>query len=385
MTDRQALLAVFALIYLTECLFWVRRGAVAFRTWLGRRWQYVPDGELARNDHGGLHWAWPLPPFGDLLVARGLPVSIGPNGVLSFTAECPHPSGRALHLGRFVPWESVQSTAAEGSRLLVNREAFWVGDTVHTPAQLASLIIECARLPGTERVEKIRQAIASQFDTFAFEARLKAFRAETRWLDSLCLGYFAFVFALVPALINRFGWFPALWFLIPAMFLQSGLIAWTFRRLHQGRYAKAVDDRFKHTLVIAMAPASTIRARDTLMRGVVEDFHPLCAAAALLEPGEFERVARVAWRDLQFPMLPESPSGAVDVVETERWYRAECRDAFRRLLKEKKMEPDTWTQAPAPSERVNTLYCPRCESQFTAVAKSCGPCGGRSLLPLAKA
>lgn len=385
MTERQALLAVFALIYLTECLFWVRRGAVAFRTWLGRRWQYVPDGELARNDHGGLHWGWPLPPFGDFLVTRGFPVSFSPKGVFGFTSECPHPSGRALHSGRFIPWDSIESTTPDGRRLLINREELWVGDTVHTPTRLASWIIECSRLSPKERGEKIGHAIKAQFDTEAFEARLKAFQEETRWLDTLCLGFFAFVFVLVPAVIGRFGWLPALWFLIPSLFIQSGLIAWTFQRLHRNRYPHAGDDRFKHTLVIAMAPASTIRARDTLMRGVVEEFHPLCAAAVLLNKERFEQVARSWWRDLLFPMLPECPSDSAAAMETERWYRDECRSAFRRVLNTKKLDPDSWTLAPAPSEPVNALYCPRCEAQFTAVAKSCGPCGGRPLLPLGKA
>ena len=41
MTEVQLLFLVLAFIYACECVCWLPAGAVAFRTWLGRRWR--PD------------------------------------------------------------------------------------------------------------------------------------------------------------------------------------------------------------------------------------------------------------------------------------------------------------------------------------------------------
>ncbi len=72
MSDVQWLFAVVAALYVWECACWLRRGGVAFFTWLGRRWQALQPGSLVANQAGGFVLAAPLPPLGSVFVALAI-------------------------------------------------------------------------------------------------------------------------------------------------------------------------------------------------------------------------------------------------------------------------------------------------------------------------
>ena len=60
MGELESLLLVLALIYLSECLVWVRRGALAFGTWRGKHFGILHPGAILANQRGGLLLANPL-------------------------------------------------------------------------------------------------------------------------------------------------------------------------------------------------------------------------------------------------------------------------------------------------------------------------------------
>ena len=382
MSDRESLLLVMVVLYLVECLFWVKRGAWVFRTWLGRFWSYRADSEFARNDHGGVHWAWPLPPLGAVHVCRGMPISFGPEGILSFKAECVNPGGRPIQSSRFVRWTEVKTVELRGKRVLVNGTQFWAGDSVQSPERLAAWLKEMAGLSAEERLKRMAASVTRQYDTEAFERRRREMQVELRWLDALCPVFLVYFLVAIPVVVTFWGWLPGLYYLLPLLFGMSGVIAWRFARAHRTLYPEAGEERFKLMLLCALIPASAARARDPLTSGALEEFHPLCGASVLLTPGAFRNVAEPAWRDLCYPQLPECDSRDPVAVATEHWYRSECRAAFRGILTERKLDMDQWVRPPKPSEPVNVNYCARCHAQFTAAAVSCGECGGRGLLPI---
>ena len=53
MSDLQWLFLVLAALYGWECACWIRRGTVAFTTWLGRDWHEAHPGTLFVNQRGG--------------------------------------------------------------------------------------------------------------------------------------------------------------------------------------------------------------------------------------------------------------------------------------------------------------------------------------------
>lgn len=382
MSDRESLLCVLVALYLVECLFWVKRGGVVFRTWLGRRWGYVPDGELARNDHGGLHWSWPLPPLGEVLVCRGFPFSFGPQGILAFKSECLHSNGRPQQSGRLVRWDDIHSISVSGKKLLVNGELFWSGDSVHSPWMAAEWLKMVTPLPADQRLAKLEESLSRSYDRSAFKSRLSELRTQIGWLNRWCTCFLIYIFGVVPWVVSRFDWLPALYWLVPAMLVQTGWIAFRFVRAHRQLFPGATEERFKLGLIYALAPAGSSRACDPLTRGALEAFHPWCAAAELLTPTEFERLARGAWRDLNFPRFPECVSGEPDAIAIEAWFRKRSLQALESLLTEIGLDSADWLRPPQATEGSHTQYCPRCHAQFTADAGTCSECGGRPLLPL---
>ena len=64
MNDVQLLFVVLACLYGWECACWVRRGGLAFVTWLGRHWSAQQPGALVGNQRGGFIFVPPLPPLG---------------------------------------------------------------------------------------------------------------------------------------------------------------------------------------------------------------------------------------------------------------------------------------------------------------------------------
>ena len=90
MSEVQLLFLVLALLYGWECAVWLRRGTVAFGTWLGRAWWIRHPGTLAGNQRGGFILAAPLPPLGCLLTATQFPLSLSPEGALVWV-KCSSP------------------------------------------------------------------------------------------------------------------------------------------------------------------------------------------------------------------------------------------------------------------------------------------------------
>jgi hypothetical protein len=382
MSDRQYLLLVLVLLYLSECVQWVRRGGVVFRRALGP-WTARAEADLVRNDRGDLHWTWPLPMFGEFFVAHGPPFSIGPEGVLNFTAPSLHPGGRPLVVPRWIAWSDIKTLEARGKTLRVNGEVFWISDSGTEPRRLLRLLDELRRVPPDKREAAIRERIDTAFDRPALRARRTAVETATGGLRSACLILWLAVFGVAPVAVWRWGWLPPLLVIVPMLLgLMIGITVW-MRRISARLSPEAEDERFKYSMVFSLSPAAAIRAVDVCRRPVLEPFHPLAVGAELLTRDDWAAFAAGAWRDLQFPRRPECPLDDPRAMATEKWFRDRLRERFRALAADFKLDPAAWERPPASTDPTHRLYCARCQAQFTASATQCADCGGRPLVALA--
>ena len=116
MTERQQLLALAGLLYVAECVRWVRRGAVVLAAAPERRaWRRSP---LMGNERGDAFIGWPLPPFGEFLVVRGRPFSAGETGVVTVTAASLHAAGRPVQPARLWSWQQAATARAAVTAVL---------------------------------------------------------------------------------------------------------------------------------------------------------------------------------------------------------------------------------------------------------------------------
>lgn len=381
MTESQQLGLALVLVYASECLVWARRGGVVFRRWLSRHGVLRTGGELFRNERGGLFWAPPLPAFGETCVVRGLPWSVGPEGILTGQGASVDPAGRPVSPVVFRKWESIGEPRFIGRTLWVGDERLGEAGSEHEAARLAGWIGEVRRLDPGPRARRLGDWVAGQFDTAEAVRRLEEGRRVTRGLRRAGSLLFFYLFGAVPTVVWAWGWLPALWILVPLLTGQTAWIGWQARRGHIQLYPGATEERFRLTLTLALSPLAAIRAGDTLFRPLLEEFHPVVAGAFWVEREELERLARRMWRDLRWPRLPVCP--VPEGKATEAFHREGVRAALEDWARGLGMDPAAWERPLPPSDPSHTRQCPRCETQFTSQASRCAECGGRELVPLA--
>lgn len=358
MSDEQTLLAVIAVIYLADCLYWIPRNGLAFSKWIGANWKTRQGSALLGNPRGGFSLANPLPPLGIVTRSIGWTISISPEGACSFYAADIANSGRPPQVGAFFSWPQINKIERDGRKIFVNGALFFIAVTEYSARRIAHEISVLVRKGRKERESCIRNILADSLDSARARARIENFLSETRRLKILTNALFLFLFAICPLLVWRYGIVTAILPLAAGLYLQTSFIAWEFRRAHKKIYPEDDEQIFKPCFTMFLAAPSAIRARDILGRPLLEEFHPVVLAPELK-----------AWvaRDLRNPRLPVA---SPEARETEEWFRAE-------LLK---LIGEANQRNQSPSEPENVAYCPRCLQQYTSHASVCADCGGLPLV-----
>lgn len=377
MTERQQLLGILGLIYLSECIRWVRRGGVVFNRAPDLRiWRKSP---LLNNSHGDLHIGWPLPPFGEFLVARGLPWSIDTEGLVTATQASLHPDGAAPQAVLRLPWEECSRVTVDGERLLWNRKVLWLADTAAEAARLGAFLRTAAALPPTQREAWLDAAATALFDVATIRARWESIQSTLRPLRLAGSALWALMFLLLPLAVWQWGWTPPLWIGIPPLFLGSLWIARRLHQLHTQWFPTARDERFRIVLLAALSPVTAIRSAEVLSRPRFEEFHPAAAAMALLPRDASDAFCGQLWRELRHPRLPVPASDPDGNRILARWHER-LLGALRQAALAHGFHPDRWEAPPQKSDTSHARFCPRCHAQSTAAASTCRECGGIALL-----
>jgi len=386
MTDRQELLLVLGAIYLAECFRWVRRGSVVFRRIAGPRWYRQAGSGIIGNDRGDLHWAWPFPGFGELVVSRGFPWSAGPEGVATWQPASPHPNGRPQQPIEFRRWDELGEIQLEGEKIFITNRLWWIADSQVEAQRLAGLLKRWVGLPAGQRPEAVRAALRESFDVAAVRQRMTETAPDLAGLRGVSAAIWCLLFLLLPAAIWRQGWFPALPVGLLGVYALGAWAAWRTVRLHARWYPRAGIERFRLRLLCGLSPVTAIRAADLVGRNRLEAFDPLAVALALLPQASAASVAAAWSRDAWFPRQPENPFPAgTAAASTAAGFVVEYREAGAAAIKSAGLDDAAFRRPPPPSEAVHTQYCGRCETQYLPTATVCQACGGRPLIPLASA
>src|SRR5438034_211557 len=381
MGELESLLLILALIYLSECLVWVRRGALAFASWRGNRFSLRPPGTWMGNQRGGLLLSNPFPPLGTVFIVPDLPLSLAPAAVFAYSSVCLDPAGRPWQTARHLSFDDVRNVAVDGRKLLVNGGVILKAVSTFSARWLAESLRRLRQSPEPERAAAIKQMLTESLDAEKLSARWRVFRKCVRPIRILSNGLFVYLFLVVAPLIWRFGFGQfGLWLLV-GMLAQTISIAVLFRRAHQSLYPDAGEERLKAFLTLLLAPPAAIRAPDLLARHLLANFHPLAVAQVLCSSGRFKSFARQAFLDLRYPLLPVCPTNEPEPMATEQWFRTARQVAAEQFVQRAGLKPDELTAMPGPTEPANQSCCPRCGAQFVTRTGTCLDCGGRPLEP----
>jgi len=384
MSDLQWLCAVLAALYFWECAGWVRRGGVAFIRWWGKDFNLQHPAAIVGNPSGGFTLAAPLPPLGTLFHAFQLPVSIGPKGLLSFVATNFSPGWRPPQSAQFLDWDQVNALTRRGKKLCHQRKPIFSTPSQSYAIWLLESLQGIARETESRRRSAIENFLATSTNSMAVRERLREFLTAVRPVRILANALVGLLFIVAPLGIIALG-FHLVW--LPLLLLLLALMITTavrFARIHRRFYPAAEDERFTQTILIALAPATTLRAHDYASRPLLEAFHPLAVAGVMLAEADLHKFARRVLLDLRSPTLPVCPVAEDVARQTESFHRETLVRLLEANLRECGLDPAELCRPPLPLDESSRAYCPRCEAQFETLAATCADCGGLSLVSFGK-
>jgi len=377
-SDGQTLLFILVLLYLTECLAWVKKQSVAFVSTSGRRWRLATPKAWLGNANGAMLFLSPLPPPGQIVLSHLLPVSISPSGVCAFNSQVlPSGSRPATQTGEFVPFPSINKASSDGAYLLLNGSKFAKCATAKQAKALASVIASAAETKASRRESIVRAWMAKQFDASAAEKLWREAQEEIGSLQELCTILFVFLFVAAPIMVMLFG-LDAL--LIPVgsvIVALAVLIGIVFFRLHRKLFPAESQERFENTLKMILCPPVSMRAADIITRSLLSEYSPL-VVAGVLGGSNAQQFVRGFVLDLKHPLKHEVTDATS--VETIEWATAE---QLKASLAHVQRAREAFVLAAVEREGDSVAYCPRCDVQFVVSDGECPDCPGVELSPFA--
>jgi hypothetical protein len=382
MGELESLLLVLVVIYVAECIVWVRRGSVLFINWSGlarTRWRLLHPGSTLGNQHGAILFANPLPPLGAIVFGQQPPVSLSGEAAIAFSAACLNPTWRPAQSARLVRFDEIKTIERDGRKIFVNGEVFLKAMSPFSAREVARQLRELKDASPARRAALLRDFVSASFDEKAVRARLDDFAQRSRVLRTLANSLFVFLYVLAPVVVWKFGLVKTVWPLVTVLLAHTVTIAILFRRAHGHLYPHGHEERFTPFLTMLLAPPSAVRSVDVLGKHLLEEFHALAAAKVLLSAESFRAFARRVLLDLRFPIFPMHPSNDALVASTENSFRDLMRAEAEKLVTRAGLKVEELILPPARSEAIHTAFCPRCDSQFVRADSGCGDCGGRPL------
>jgi hypothetical protein len=377
MSDVQLLFLILAFVYGWECAFWIERGSVVFRSWLGKNWQIAYPGILLGNQRGGVVLGHPIPPLGTFMASGELTLLLGPKGVSA--AHFSEPNSPPFPRGKWFSWEEITKVTLKGKTILLNQQFFLKAASPSMAIQIRALFLKLKDLKIAEREKAIKEFVQEMFDTSRIKSIWKQFLEQTRYLPLATNGLFVHLFVLSPALIALVGLRSTWIVLLTAAMALSCTTAIFFHRAHKILFPTAEDERFTHFIILLLSPATAIRARDVLSRTLFEGCHPLAVAKVFVSDKVFSNEAREFVRQGRYPVRATALEASTQ--ETQRHWNTLRQKMLEDFIRQNGLDPEQMVQAPERADETCLSYCPRCRAQFTTREGICTDCGGLQLVP----
>jgi hypothetical protein len=353
MTDGQTLFAVFALLYLIECLRLVPSAA-----WM------AAGGEKS-------HWGM-IRPWSRLQIASGSP--------LLLSALPPHQAYTTA-----LPWLFVPEHDALNVRLTDSQHVSIAWDKLMPQAEESTLHLDTAthlrlsspaqaklwahrlsewrvQTPEQRRSAFLKHARAS-LDTTAAAKTATSVAEHTKLLRLLASILFVWCFGVISVIYHRFGDGFIVLSTAGILLLMQFIQSWLFLRATCGMQP-CIPHRRWRALGIAFLPQLAMRAADAVsLAGDDEPPHPL-AWRGLIKDDIWLESARRFWREARYtPGWSQNETLPVEAEALQVFF-------LRENIPETDYDPPSASQLPV---------CPRCGAEFQTHITTCTSCGGVEL------
>jgi hypothetical protein len=377
MTEGQTLFLILILVYLSDCLIWVKRESVAFVSTWGGRWRVTVPPSWLGNAKGGFLVLNPAPPAGRIFLSHLLPVSISPSGICAYNLQTlPSEARSPSQTGQYLAFDRIKTAATDGVYLVVNEEKFAKCATSRQAKVLAQLIRELIKTSPSKRERIVRAWVRKQFSIDDAVARLETGKRIIEPVQELSLMLFLFSFVVTPALVSAFGLMALIIPVAVVMVILAVLTGIMFYRAHKKLFPSEGSERFENLVKMILCPPVSIRAADILTTNLLADYSPIVLASVLSGSGE-RRFVRAFVLDLQYPLKHELSDETAEKIM--RWAVDE---QLAEIKQGQFLQPEDLL-APSVREKDSISYCPRCHCQYVLSATECPDCPGVELVAFA--
>lgn len=374
-------------LYLIETVFWLKPGTVAFTRFWGRFRSPLSPLKLIGNEAGTLVLGGPLASDASFL-CEPLPLSLSPQGVVSFVSAAPLQPERRRHPGAEFSWSELKDLRLDERTLMVNQRVVCQPRSARSARYLCDTLRHLAELASPQRDDLLVDLIASTLDHQDVRTRIGEWRSTTQrlrlasvllFLWTIPLGIVAY-YELVPIPVVRNWRFVGLFLAILAV-----LWGWAILESFYAYRKLLPAERSGRSLLMftsMVSPVVPMRNADRMARELFLFVHPLALAAAIDDKQLLELCVRETIRDLEFPLCPELPPKLTEsgrsIVE---WSNSVMIAQVKQLLGELNLDYDRVLVAPPRVNRQSQSYCPRCHDEYTVAEAFCSRCGNRPTVP----
>lgn len=371
MSEWWPLLAVFWLLYLADGWRATRRARV-----------HVAGLRSARGPATASPVFCVVPsPTAWALSADDLPASLGPSGLTNW------PSASALRpppLPDTVAtwdWEQVRDVRARGGWIWINGRRFTPETAAMTAATLEELARRLAPLDGSARAAALTRWQQQRLRVMRLRRRQRVVLARSRGLALLNAGQTLAVLAasLYLGLGGAAHAPPAVRDAVaraaPVLLGLLGLahlfaVSW-FHRLHRRFHPGDRQTRNGLTFTALLVPAQALRLRLHLMQPLAANAHPAALALATATPDAARRLLETTWRDLRWPLRPDSLPTAAAAAANDAGALIEPLLSPMLVAAGVPIDPASLLAAPSRESLQACAYCPRCRDQFIVPPARC--------------
>lgn len=379
-SDLLSLWITLVVLYLLEGFAFVPSGSVAF-VWTRKRSlrpRFPPT--WLRNDRGGIVFGTPWPWDMGIVIADGLRLGIGPNGIYRYRLEELDPIRPVLWTPDSVSFDRPEVFSTEGRTLLANGHRFVsCGTPTHAEGWLAQ-ITEWLKVPAARRSEHVQTWMEQITDATRIADRLTHVANTTVWLRVFGTATTIVALAGLPIADATVGLVEAWPWVLGATYATGWAGTVAFYVAHRSLWRTRRADRWTQVVLQLLVPIVTMRASEWFAKTALVGFHPLgivSTTQSKADRSSHQRFAKHLIRDL---VAQRGTDYATMDTHADPIFFAWKTHVFR-WIDATGMDVQSWLVPPEPESPAMTRYCPRCLAQFPASTALCSDCGGIVLSP----
>ncbi len=370
MSEGETLYLLLLVFYLIECGTFTPRGAIAFHSAFGGKCRQAGVLPIFEGRPGVLRFANPLPPLGRIFVASAPMLSYAPDGLVAFSPAWPTSPPRRDQTGNVYSWEEIGEVATIDREVRIDGDLLLRADSGQQAAKIAGNIATVKAAGPQKREAAIERILEGGTDAASARERVARWKEQGADLRFLANVTFLLLFLGVPLAAHLYGveriWLPGL----AALLALTVVAIFTFRGAHRKLYPEEGGARVKHLLHAIFTPC-LIRAPDALSEPLLTGYHPLAAAAALMNKDAFREFAGNVLRDRAHPLPPAAPERGAKIVA---WHRKRLDRELRRLVTAEGLDFDELLRIPEAPPAGAQSCCPRCLAEYTLDEGECSDC-----------